>query len=188
MIAGFKGYVTVGLYEDGAPGELFVSMAKQGSTLSGMLDAWAIGISLALQFGVPVEHIIRKFKGMQFEPSGITTTEEIRFAGSVVDYIARWLELKFVQDGAPEGAAAEAQKPQERTEGPESWDDPRQLASALLEASEKVSAAYSLCPAESCSSVTVIETGPPCAVCGSMTVPSGKCHRCPSCGSTTGCS
>lgn len=100
-IAGFKGYVTVGLYEDGTPGELFVTAAKQGSALSGLLDAWAIGVSLSLQFGVAVEHIVRKFRGIQFEPAGITSNPDIRFCSSVVDYVARWLEMRFVAETRP---------------------------------------------------------------------------------------
>lgn len=90
-----EGYFTVGLFEDGKPGELFIKMAKQGSTISGFADAVGILTSLALQYGVPAEALTRKFEYMRFKPSGWTTNEEIRNAHSVVDYIFRWMGLQF---------------------------------------------------------------------------------------------
>lgn len=95
----FKGYVTVGLYEDGRVGEIFVKMDKQGSQISGFVDCWAIGISMLLQSGVPLEEICQKYKGAKFEPSGITDSKhpDLRFVGSPVDYIVRWLEQRFVK-------------------------------------------------------------------------------------------
>ena len=94
-IDGHEGYVTVGLYPDGRPGELFIKMAKQGSTVSGLVDTIGVLTSLTLQYGVPVETLARKFSFTRFEPSGWTQNEEIRRAHSVVDYIFRWLGLKF---------------------------------------------------------------------------------------------
>ena len=94
-IAGHEGYVTVGLYEDGRPGELFIKMAKEGSTMSGLVDTVGILTSLALQYGVPVETLARKFEHMRFEPAGETKHERIDHAQSVVDYIFRWLGLEF---------------------------------------------------------------------------------------------
>lgn len=94
-IDGHEGYITVGLFEDGRPGELFIKMAKQGSTMSGLADAVGVLTSLALQYGVPVEALARKFEYVQFEPSGWTKNEEIQHAHSVVDYIFRWMGLRF---------------------------------------------------------------------------------------------
>ena len=94
-ISGHEGYVTVGLYDDGRPGELFIKMAKEGSTLSGLMDTVGILTSMALQYGVPVEALARKFEYMRFEPSGWTQNGHIRHAHSVVDYIFRWLGIVF---------------------------------------------------------------------------------------------
>lgn len=91
-----KGYVTVGLYPDGRLGEIFVKMDKQGSDVSGFIDAWAIAISLLLQTGTPLQVIVDKFKNMRFEPAGMTDTHAIRFAESPVSYICRWLEKRFL--------------------------------------------------------------------------------------------
>jgi ribonucleoside-diphosphate reductase alpha chain len=95
-VAGHKGYITVGLYEDGTPGEIFVSMNKQGSTLSGIMDAWATSVSFSLQYGVPIEEIIRKLVYTRFNPSGPTSNPEIPVAQSIMDYIGRWLALRFL--------------------------------------------------------------------------------------------
>ncbi|HEX2973269.1 MAG TPA: LAGLIDADG family homing endonuclease, partial [Tepidisphaeraceae bacterium] len=95
-VAGHEGYITVGLYEDGTPGEVFITMAKEGSTIGGLMDTAATLISLALQYGVPVESLVRKFEHVRFEPSGMTRNPEIPFAKSLVDYIFRWLAMEFV--------------------------------------------------------------------------------------------
>ncbi len=97
-VAGHEGYLTVGLYEDGHPGELFVAMAKEGSTVGGMMDVFATGISLCLQYGVPLEALVKKFTHQRFEPSGMTSNRNIPFAKSIVDYIFRWLEQRFLED------------------------------------------------------------------------------------------
>ncbi len=97
-IAGHEGYLNVGLFEDGRPGELFITMAKEGSTVGGMMDAFATAISLCLQFGVPLEALVRKFTHQRFEPSGMTANRDIPFAKSIVDYIFRWLGLTFLED------------------------------------------------------------------------------------------
>src|SRR5205823_6725285 len=95
-IEGHEGYITVGLFDDRTPGELFVTMAKEGSTLSGMMDAFGLSISLALQYGVPLPHLVEKFAHMRFEPSGWTGNPEIGFAKSIVDYVFRWLGHRFL--------------------------------------------------------------------------------------------
>jgi ribonucleoside-diphosphate reductase alpha chain len=96
-IAGHEGYITVGLYEDGQPGELFIHMAKEGSTIGGLMDTIATLVSVALQYGVPVESLVRKFEHVRFEPSGMTRNSEIPIAKSLVDYIFRWLAMEFIE-------------------------------------------------------------------------------------------
>ena len=95
-ISGFEGYITVGLFEDGSPGEIFIVAAKEGSTLSGTLDALATSVSLALQYGVPLSALVKKFSHVRFEPSGFTGSRAIPFAKSIVDYIFRWLAIRFM--------------------------------------------------------------------------------------------
>ena len=99
-IAGHEGYITVGLFEDGQPGEIFLVMAKEGSTISGFADAFAQAISYALQYGVPLQALVDKFSHVRFEPSGMTRNPEIRFAKSIVDYIFRWMASKFLSPEA----------------------------------------------------------------------------------------
>ena len=98
----YSGYLTVGLYSDGSPGEIFISASKQGSTISGLLDSFGIAVSMGLQFGIPLDVFIEKFKHARFEPSGFTRNQDIRLAKSIVDYIARWLEIEFNSEGMPE--------------------------------------------------------------------------------------
>jgi len=107
QIAGHEGYITVGMYEDGKPGEIFLVMAKEGSTISGLMDAFATSISMSLQYGVPLETLIEKFSHVRFEPSGFTRNPEIPYAKSLTDYIFRWLSKKFIED-VDEAAAAAA--------------------------------------------------------------------------------
>src|SRR5581483_4964970 len=107
-IAGHEGYITVGKFEDGTPGELFITMSKEGSTVSGLMDSFATGISLALQYGVPLKVLVNKFSHSRYEPSGITNNPEVRFAKSITDYIFRWLALKFLPAGE-RGAAESAE-------------------------------------------------------------------------------
>ncbi len=95
-VAGHEGYITVGLYEDGTPGEIFLTMAKEGSTISGLMDSFATAISLTLQYGVPLEALVEKFSHMRFEPAGYTKNPEIPIAKSLVDYLFRWLASKFL--------------------------------------------------------------------------------------------
>ncbi len=95
-MAGHEGYITVGLYDDGTPGEVFITMAKEGSTIGGLMDTVATLVSLALQYGVPVESLVRKFEHVRFEPSGMTRNRDIPIAKSLVDYIFRWLAMEFV--------------------------------------------------------------------------------------------
>lgn len=101
-VGGQTGYITVGLYEDGSPGEIFLQMAKEGSTISGLMDSFAIAVSVGLQYGVPLEVLVRRFSNVRFEPSGFTTNTNIRMAKSIIDYIFRWLSLKFLDSSEKE--------------------------------------------------------------------------------------
>lgn len=161
-IGGHEGYLTVGLFEDGAPGELFCTMAKEGSTISGLMDVFATAISLALQYGVPVRVLVEKFAHTRFEPSGFTKNPEIPMASSVCDYIFRWMGLKFL-------------KTNERPE----W---LQIAQAELFGDDAPN------PSPKPSSYTMQPDAPPCQYCGSIMARNGSCYRCANCGSTSGCS
>lgn len=94
-----KGYITVGLFDDGSPGEIFITMAKEGSTLSGMTDSFAIMLSLALQYGIPLKDLVRKFRHVRFEPDGPTDEKKIPTASSIIDYLFHWMELRFLKGG-----------------------------------------------------------------------------------------
>ena len=110
-IGGHEGYITVGLYEDGTPGELFITMAKEGSTISGLMDSFATAISYALQYGVPLKFFVDKFSHVRFEPSGWTGNPTVPYAKSIMDYIFRWLGAKFLGAGVRrDGEAGEAPK------------------------------------------------------------------------------
>jgi ribonucleoside-diphosphate reductase alpha chain len=173
-IAGHEGYITVGLFEDGTPGELFLVMAKEGSTISGFADAFAQAISYALQFGVPLQVLVDKFSHARFEPSGITKNPDVRFAKSIVDYIFRWLATKFLSPEAQFHAGVnnrEERRGQERQE-----ETPKPPAKPAASAATYSAAA-----------IQNQEDAPPCSVCGSIMVRSGSCYKCANCGSTSGC-
>jgi ribonucleoside-diphosphate reductase alpha chain len=187
-IAGHEGYITVGLYEDGQPGELFLTMAKEGSTISGFADAFAQAISYALQYGVPLQDLVDKFSHVRFEPSGMTRNAEIRFAKSIVDYIFRWLAAKFLTEEAKYNAGVNVQEP---------VTTPEQLV--LDVTATAASAARTDAPAASASqgqsrptaskfaAIQNQEDAPPCSTCGSIMVRSGACYKCANCGTTSGC-
>ena len=178
-VGGHEGYLTVGLYEDGTPGELFVTMAKEGSTISGLMDAFATQTSYALQFGVPLRFMIDKFSHMRFEPSGFTKNKEIPIAKSIVDYIFRWMASHFLpeedQDEVGvirrEGSPIADPKPAE----PEFKVIAGPTASKTSNGIQKLA---------------FVNTGdaPACPDCGAITVRSGSCYKCLNCGATTGCS
>ncbi|TMB99067.1 MAG: vitamin B12-dependent ribonucleotide reductase, partial [Chloroflexi bacterium] len=168
-IEGHEGYLTAGLYEDGAPGEIWLVMAKEGSTLSGIMDAFATSISLALQYGVPLRDLVNKFSHMRFEPSGRTENKEIPVAQSIVDYIFRWLASQFLSEEEKEefGVLSDAVKakliaqeemaPVSRTNG-----NGTKVNSAQMDA-------------------------PPCSNCGWIMSRAGTCYKCDNCGTTSGC-
>jgi ribonucleoside-diphosphate reductase alpha chain len=181
-IAGHEGYITVGMFNDGTPGEIFLVMAKEGSTISGLMDAFATSISLALQYGVPLKALIDKFSHMRFEPSGYTKNKEIPFAKSIMDYIFRWLASKFL---APEERAqvgiielADAAKTQEPTLPPLTMNGIEKMAAtAVTHTTSGDGFTFHL-----------QEDAPPCAECGALMIRNGACYKCLNCGSTSGCS
>ena len=174
-IAGHEGYITVGLYEDGMPGEIFLVMAKEGSTISGFADAFAQAISYALQYGVPLHDLVDKFSHVRFEPSGMTKNPEVRFAKSIVDYVFRWMASKFLTPEAQYRAGLNIEEPA-----------PQQLM--LDDTVAKVKDAAAAAPkAASFAAIQNQEDAPPCTTCGSIMVRSGACYKCVNCGTTSGC-
>ncbi len=179
-IAGHEGYITVGLYEDGLPGELFIVMAKEGSTISGFADAFAQAISYALQYGVPLQDLVDKFSHVRFEPSGMTRNPDVRFAKSIVDYIFRWMATKFLSEDAQYRAGVNNRE--EHTTSPE------QLPLDVAAAAGAVPTAVITSPKiASFAAMQNQEDAPPCSTCGSIMVRSGSCYKCANCGNTSGC-
>ncbi len=170
-IAGHEGYVTVGMFEDGSPGELFITMSKEGSTISGLMDSLATAISISLQYGVPLKVMVDKFSHARYEPSGFTNNPDIPIAKSISDYIFRWLGLKFIpKEDALSSEPIETLTP---ITAPKVKVAPK--SSTTIERNEKV----------------VFQTqadAPPCHECGSIMIRSGSCYKCLECGSTSGCS
>ncbi|RLC18210.1 MAG: adenosylcobalamin-dependent ribonucleoside-diphosphate reductase [Deltaproteobacteria bacterium] len=161
-IAGSEGYITAGLYEDGTLGEVFINMQGNGSTLQGLMDSFATAISMALQYGVPLERLANKFINSRFEPSGITQNPDIRMTSSLMDYIFRWLSLEFLDNEEDETFV-----PEPREEEKKEQLDPK-FKQPILD-NKKVS------------------SGPPCTNCGSLTQRAGACFCCTSCGNSSGC-
>jgi ribonucleoside-diphosphate reductase alpha chain len=206
-VAGHEGYITAGLYTDGQPGEVFITMAKEGSTIGGLMDSIATLVSVSLQYGVPVESLVRKFEHVRFEPSGMTRNPEIPMAKSLVDYIFRWLAMEFVpgyrannspqrapkeevpQDppfsAGPQGRAETApdSKPANGTNGYGTGHDhaPKGTAAALR-------LSTLLADPLSQQGSEMQSDAPACDVCGSITVRSGTCYKCLNCGNSMGCS
>jgi ribonucleoside-diphosphate reductase alpha chain len=171
-VSGHEGYITVGMYEDGRPGEVFIKMAKEGSTLSGIMDGLALTISLGLQYGVPLKVFVDKLLNTRFEPSGITANPNIRFVSSVLDYIARWMGGRFISSDYlklnGEQAAAHA---------------PTLTGAAAVSAGS--GANWVSAPLKP---TNAHEGAPTCSECGMLMVPNGACYKCENCGSTSGCS
>jgi ribonucleoside-diphosphate reductase alpha chain len=179
-IAGHEGYITVGLFEDGTPGEIFLVMAKEGSTISGFADAFAQAISYALQYGVPLQDLVDKFSHVRFEPSGMTKNPDVRFAKSIVDYIFRWMAAKFLSPEAQFRAGVNNRE--------ETITTPEQLP--LDVAAAAGASATGVLSSRATSSFAAMqnqEDAPPCSTCGSIMVRSGSCYKCANCGTTSGC-
>lgn len=172
-IGGHEGYITVGMYEDGTPGEIFIVMSKEGSTISGVMDAFATAVSLALQYGVPLKVLVDKFTHTRFEPSGFTNNKQIPIAKSVMDYIFRWLALKFLPEDAGNYNSMVETPTTVKTE--EVQPQKKETEKQTIEQTEKL--------------VFVSQAdAPPCPECGTIMVRSGSCYKCFECGATSGCS
>jgi ribonucleoside-diphosphate reductase alpha chain len=175
-IAGHEGYIIAGMYEDGQPGEIFITMSKEGSTISGLMDSFATAISIALQYGVPLRGLVDKFSHMRFEPSGFTKNPDIPMAKSIMDYIFRWLASKFLDGDAQQEVGIVKQEDDET--------HPKKVVSI---------ASYPPrggAPVATISSVTSLyqQDAPPCPDCGAIMIRSGACYKCLNCGAVSGCS
>jgi ribonucleoside-diphosphate reductase alpha chain len=171
-IAGHEGYLTVGLYQDGTPGEIFLRMAKEGSTISGLMDTIATMTSIALQYGVPLKALVDKFSHTRFEPSGFTNNRAIPIAKSVMDYVFRYLGNRFLR-GEPEVA-------DEQESGSAGLPAPG-LRAAVAGGSGAAPPAVSY-------GIVNLADAPGCPDCGSIMIRSGSCYKCTNCGGTSGCS
>ena len=169
-IGGHDGYIIVGMYEEGGPGEIFIKMAKEGSTLSGFMDGLALSISIGLQYGVPLKALVDKLTNTRFEPSGFTENQSIRYSSSVLDYIARWLGGKFLSPDYLKPRAASSED---------------MIHPAI--SSPAVNAGNHKRIQSSCGGGTTGDA-PSCSTCGMLMVPNGSCYKCVNCGSTSGCS
>jgi ribonucleoside-diphosphate reductase alpha chain len=178
-VQGHEGYITVGLYEDGTPGEIFLTMAKEGSTISGLMDAFATQTSLALQYGVPLRVMVNKFSHMRFEPSGFTKNPEIPIAKSLIDYIFRWLASRFL-DAEDQEAVGILRRDVPPTLEPPLPPTPS-AAPSQAGSNGKPAATQKL-------TFVINADSPACPDCGTITIRNGACYKCMNCGSTTGCS
>lgn len=191
-VADLKGYFTVGEYEDGTPGELFISVSKQGSTLSGLMDSFAVSVSHGLQYGVPLKSYVKTLRGSSFAPSGITDDVEIRTASSLTDYIFRRLALDYLSfdDRLELGLANLEDMPVDQVsllDEQVNDTEPADVKAEAVAPSPAVTEAPAM-PTADAKLTTGDSTAPLCYNCGNQTQRSGSCYVCTSCGSTTGCS
>jgi ribonucleoside-diphosphate reductase alpha chain len=183
-IAGHEGYLHVGFYEDGTPGEIFIKMAKEGSTVSGLMDTIGVLTSMALQFGVPLEVLVQKFSHVRFEPSGFTKNPDIPIAKSLIDYIFRFMGAQFL--GAEQKMAV----------GLVERDEPARAAEATVVVAPVVrqpaAQPIGFAPAAGQPLTPIAFSpqadAPSCPDCGSIMVRNGACYKCLNCGATSGCS
>lgn len=189
-IAGHKGYITVGLFADGRPGEVFISMNKAGSTIAGLMDSFAISVSFNLQYGVPLKSLVRKFAHTRFEPAGITGNENIRIAKSIVDYIFRWMALRFLPTNelAEIGlnnlvAQADSETETLQAELPLNGNGKKEEPAPAPQAQPKGTSSDDLT-----SMIKADQDAPLCDTCGSVMVRNASCYKCLNCGSSSGCS
>jgi ribonucleoside-diphosphate reductase alpha chain len=188
-VADCHGYATVGEFEDGRPGEVFLKVAKQGSTLAGIMDAFAISVSHGLQYGVPLRAFVDMFTNMRFEPAGMTDDPDVRFATSLVDYLFRRLAVEYMslEDRTELGILTVGERLQPTLPGVEEAATVTERAFDLLPLDDQPPSAalapQSAPPAPSSQGEVVL-----CYVCGDIMQRAGSCHACPSCGATSGCS
>jgi ribonucleoside-diphosphate reductase alpha chain len=205
-IAGHEGYITAGKYEDGSVGEIFLTdIGKEGSTMRGLMNAFATSISLGLQYGVPLEDFVRKFSYMRFEPEGITGNPEIPFAKSLPDYIMRWVASRFIEDTetleelgimtSEVRAKRDAETSQLAigltgdTAGPANGGNGNGGSSPQAGGgpSAPAAAAFTDSPPVRPAKMHGLDLGPACEQCGGMMQRTGSCYTCSSCGNNTGC-
>jgi ribonucleoside-diphosphate reductase alpha chain len=193
-VAGHEGYITVGMFEDGTPGEIFLVMAKEGSTISGFADAFAQAISYALQYGVPLQALVDKFSHARFEPSGMTKNPEVRFAKSIVDYIFRWMATKFLSPEAQYRAGVNlreeiAEEPAEEPVARDSGSGTRGpgSSSTVVSGFSRTEVKAEATRKSEFGALRNQEDAPPCSTCGSIMIRSGSCYKCGNCGTTSGC-
>jgi ribonucleoside-diphosphate reductase alpha chain len=176
-VAGHEGYLTIGMYEDGTPGEIFIVMAKEGSTLSGVMDSFATTCSMALQYGVPLKVLVDKFSHTRFEPSGFTSNQQIPYAKSIMDYIFRYLASKFLPADEARSLGVQVDQP------------PLTSLTVHTPAAASVSGSTMAAPSKKGSLVDIEDRDAPvCFECGALMVRNGACYKCLNCGSTSGCS
>lgn len=190
-VGGTKVYLTVGEYEDGTPGELFIKIAKQGSTLAGVMDALGISVSYGLQYGVPLKSYVHALTHMSFAPSGITDDEEIRTASSIVDYVFKRLAMTYLNfdDRLELGLASIDDMPELQTSLIEEEVEVKEVANEVVAPAPQVSEPVASAPAHKPSKGDgADQAAPMCYNCGNQTQKAGSCYVCTSCGSTTGCS
>jgi ribonucleoside-diphosphate reductase alpha chain len=195
QIGNHQGFITVGLYDDGTPGEVFITMSKEGSVISGLMDSFATSISIGLQYGVPLEVLVNKFVHMRFEPSGYTSNPQIRIAKSITDYMFRWLALKFlpresqialgIQVGE-ESLSEATNVMEEATKATEAAEATK--AAEVLEAQPKLFEAKIATNRSLTATFDNQSDAPACDSCGSMMVRNAACYKCLNCGATSGCS
>jgi ribonucleoside-diphosphate reductase alpha chain len=178
-VAGHEGYLTIGMYEDGVPGEIFIVMAKEGSTLSGVMDSFATTCSMALQYGVPLKVLVDKFTHTRFEPSGFTSNPQVPYAKSIMDYIFRYLASKFLPTAEAQALGVQVDQPA--------------LTSLVVDAppllQNKSVRSTGSQPVKKGALVDIEDRDAPvCYECGSLMVRNGACYKCLNCGSTSGCS
>jgi len=210
-IQGHEGYINVGFYPDGRPGELFITMAKEGSTIGGLMDVLGTAISIGLQYGVPLGVFVNKFAHSRFEPAGFTKNPDIPIAKSIADYIFRWLGMEFIpgyrEANAPRRPSAETEVERTSTAPLLKVNGHRTATIADLEHAEAVmgAGAHHPDPAPAPTNLSEVTLGdglgeqdrqfahfqsdaPPCDNCGALTVRCGTCYRCFNCGNSMGCS
>jgi ribonucleoside-diphosphate reductase alpha chain len=174
-VAGHEGYLTIGMYEDGTPGEIFIVMAKEGSTLSGVMDSFATTCSMALQYGVPLKVLVDKFSHTRFEPSGFTSNPQVPYAKSIMDYIFRYLASKFLPAEEARALGVQVEQPA--------------LTPLTVHTPPTPLGSVSSAPMKKGALVDIEDRdAPACYECGSLMVRNGACYKCLNCGSTSGCS
>ena len=214
VIAGHAGFITVGLYDDGRPGEIFLRMSKGGSVVSGLMDAFAVSTSIALQYGVPLKVLVNKFAHVRFEPSGFTPNVNIRIAKSLVDYIFRWLAIRFLspeeqlacgvnldlqtlgEKGESDVDVSNVEEIDRRhdEEEAEVFDESISANNKQMNITDAVDAKGEevIIGQQSSNSLTmsfdVHSDAPVCDTCGALMVRNGACYKCLNCGNTSGCS